>query len=82
MLEALRRYAEVAAVQRSAERLGLDLATVEGVLAARAPGVGPMQFWPLLGYRLVGASSEIVGQVLALHELSEPSAQGSALAGR
>ena len=33
-LEAFRRYAEEAAVQRSAERLGLDLLTVEGVLAA------------------------------------------------
>lgn len=80
-LEAFRRYAEDAAVQRSAERLGLDLSTVEGVLAARAHAWGQFNSGRFSGADWSGPSSEIVGQALALHELSEPGALGRALAG-
>jgi SPP1 gp7 family putative phage head morphogenesis protein len=80
-LEALRRYADEAAVQRSADLLGLDLLTVEGVLAARAHAWGQFHSGAFSGADWSGPSSEIVAQALALHELSDPGALGRALAG-
>lgn len=80
-LEAFRRYAEDTAVQRSAERLGLDLSTVEGVLAARAHAWGQFHSGDFAGADWSGPSSEIVAQGLALHELSDPGALGRALSG-
>ncbi|MCC6143830.1 MAG: minor capsid protein [Candidatus Hydrogenedentes bacterium] len=80
-LEAFRRYAEEAAVQRSAERLGLDLFTVEGVLAARAHAWGQFNSGRFSGADWSGPSSEIVAEALSLHELSDPGALGRALAG-
>ncbi len=80
-LEAFRQYAEDAAVQRSAERLGLDLTTAEGVFAARAHAWGQFHSGAFAGADWSGSSSEIVGQALALHELSAPGALGRALAG-
>lgn len=80
-LEALRRYAEEASVQQSADRLGLDLATIEGVLAARAHAWGQFHSGAFAGADWSGPSSEIVAQALALHELADPGALGRALAG-
>ncbi|SNR73171.1 hypothetical protein EYF88_17020 [Paracoccus sediminis] len=80
-LEAFRRYAEEAAFQRSAERLGLDLYTVEGVLAARAHAWGQFNSGRFSGADWSGPSSEIVAEALALQELSDPGALGRALAG-
>lgn len=54
-LEAFRRYAEDTAVQKSAERLGLDLSTVEGVLAAPCPCMGPISLGGICRRGLVGA---------------------------
>lgn len=80
-LEAFRRYADELAVQRSAKRLGLDLSTVEGVLAARAHAWGQFNSGRFSGADWSGPSSEIVAEALALHELSDPGALGRALAG-
>ncbi len=73
--------AGIAAVQRSAERLGLDLTTVEGVLAARAHAWGQFNSGRFSGADRSGPSSEIVAEALALHELSYPGALGRALSG-
>ena len=80
-LEAFRRYADEAAVQRSAKLLGLDLSTVEGVLAARAHAWGQFHSGAFAGADWSGPSSEIVAQALALHELSDPGALGRAISG-
>ena len=80
-LEAFRRYADESAVQRSAERLGLDLSTVEGVLAARAHAWGQFNSGRFSGADWSGPSCEVVAEALALHELSDPGALGRALAG-
>jgi Phage Mu protein F like protein len=80
-LEAFRRYADEAAVQRSADLLGLDLSTVEGVLAARAHAWGQFHSGAFPGADWSGPSSEIVAQALALHELTDPGALGRAHAG-
>lgn len=80
-LDAFRQYADDAAVRRSADLLGLDPSTVEGVLAARAHGWGLFHSGAFSGADWSGPSSEIVAQALALHELSDPGALGRAVAG-
>ena len=80
-LEVLRTWAEQAAVREAAEVLGLDLTTVEGVLAARAYVWGTYNAGLISDADWSGPTAEIAAQAMALYELAHPGALGRAAAG-
>ena len=80
-LQVLRTWAEQAAVREAAQALGLDLTTVEGVLAARAYVWGQYNAGLISGADWSGPTAEIAAQAMALYELAHPGALGRAAAG-
>ena len=75
-LEVLRTWAEQAAVREAAEVLGLDLTTVEGVLAARSYVWGTYNAGLISDADWSGPTAEIAAQAMALYELAHPGALG------
>lgn len=80
-LEAFRDWAEEEAVRGAARTLGLDLATVEGVLAARAYVWGTYNAGLISSADWSGPTAEIAAQAIALYEMANPGALGRATGG-
>ena len=80
-LEAFHSWAEEEAVRKAAETLGLDLTTVEGVLAARAYAWGLYNAGFISSADWSGPSAGIAAQAIALYEMANPGALGRATSG-
>ena len=80
-LEAFHSWAEQEAVRKAAETLGLDLTTLEGVLAARAYAWGLYNAGFISSADWSGPSAEIAAQAIALYEMANPGALGRATSG-
>jgi SPP1 gp7 family putative phage head morphogenesis protein len=80
-VEAFHSWAEQDAVRRGAEILGLDLTTVEGVLAARAYVWGTYNAGFISSADWSGPTAEVAAQAIALYEMANPGALGRAEGG-